>query len=66
MTAVAAILLGFFLYFFVKYRAAIWSALKEVFGRSDRDPEQRALRSTPVMFFQLEEVWPEDDERKVS
>jgi len=66
MTKVAAILLGFFLYFFVKYRAAIWSALKDVFGRASRAPEQKALRSTSVMFFQLEEVWPEDDERKAS
>jgi len=65
MTAIAAILLGFFLYFFVKYRSAIWTALRSAFGQADQVPKQKSLR-TPVRFFQLEEVWPEDEERKAS
>jgi hypothetical protein len=65
MTGIMIFLLGFFGYFLVRNRFALISLLHDLFVlRAQKDRPRKKLQGNRVMFFEMQDVWPEEGEDK--
>lgn len=65
MTGIMIFLLGFVGYFLVRNRFALISLLHDLFVlRAQKDRPRKKLQGNRVMFFEIQDVWPEEAEDK--